>query len=178
MSRIGKNPVLLPSGVSVDLGAADLTVKGAKGTLSMSILRDVLVSQEEDGAIKVAPRDESKRARSMWGLHRSLIANMVTGVSEGFTKELEIIGVGYRAQVQDQKLILQLGFSDDVEYDIPEGLQVTCERPTAIKIEGIDKQKVGQVAAEIRRFRPPEPYKGKGIRYVGEYVFRKEGKKK
>jgi large subunit ribosomal protein L6 len=178
MSRIGKNPVSLPSGVSVDLGAADLTVKGVKGTLSMAILDDVLVSQQEDGAIKVAPRDESKRARSMWGLHRSLIANMVTGVSEGFTKDLEIIGVGYRAQVQDQKLILQLGFSKDVEYDIPEDIEVSCERPTMIKIEGIDKQRVGQAAAEIRRFRPPEPYKGKGIRYVGEYVLRKEGKKK
>jgi large subunit ribosomal protein L6 len=177
MSRIGKNPVSLPSGVSVDLGDGGLTVKGAKGTLQMAILDDVLVSQEDEG-ITVAPRDGSKRSRSMWGLHRSLIANMVTGVSDGFTKELEIIGVGYRASVQGQKLVLQLGFSEDVEYDIPEGLQVTCERPTAIKIEGIDKQKVGQAAAEIRRYRPPEPYKGKGIRYVGEYVFRKEGKKK
>ncbi len=178
MSRIGKNPVAVPSGVSVDLGAGELTVKGAKGSLSMAILEDVLISQESDGAIKVAPRDEGKRARAMWGLHRSLIQNMVSGVSVGFTKDLEIVGVGYRAQVQGQKLILQLGYSNDVEYDIPEGLQITCERPTAIRIEGIDKQKVGQAAAVIRGFRPPEPYKGKGIRYTGEYIFRKEGKKK
>ena len=177
MSRIGKNPVALPSGVSVTLGEGELTVKGAKGTLSMAVLDDVLVKLEDD-AVTVAPRNDTKRARAMWGLHRSLIDNLVTGVNQGFSKELEIIGVGYRAQVQGRKLILQLGYSNDVEYDIPEGIEIACERPTAIKIDGIDKQKVGQVAAEIRGFRPPEPYKGKGIRYVGEYVLRKEGKKK
>lgn len=177
MSRIGKNPVALPSGVSVEIGAGELTVKGAKGSLSMTLLDDVSVSQD-DGAIRVAPRDEGKRARAMWGLHRSLIANMVEGVSNGFQKDLEIIGVGYRAQVQGRKLILQLGYSKDVEYEIPEGIEISSERPTAIKIAGIDKQQVGQVAAEIRAFRPPEPYKGKGIRYLGEHVLRKEGKKK
>jgi large subunit ribosomal protein L6 len=177
MSRIGKNPVPLPSGVSVTLGDGDLTVKGAKGTLSMAVLDDVLVTVE-DNAVSVAPRTDSKRARSMWGLHRSLIGNMVTGVNEGFSKDLEIIGVGYRAQVQGRKLILQLGYSNDVEFDIPDGIEISCERPTAIKIQGIDKQQVGQVAAVIRGFRPPEPYKGKGIRHVGEYVLRKEGKKK
>lgn len=177
MSRIGKNPVTLPSGVSVEIGDSELTVKGAKGSLSMALLDEVSVSQDDNG-IRVAPRDESKRSRAMWGLHRSLIANMVEGVSDGFQKDLEIIGVGYRAQVQGRKLILQLGYSKDVEYDVPEDVEITCERPTAIRVAGIDKQQVGQVAAEIRAFRPPEPYKGKGIRYVGEHVLRKEGKKK
>ena len=177
MSRIGKNPVSIPSGVSVELDEGGITVKGAKGMLSMAILDDVIVKQEDD-SITVAPRDSGKRARAMWGLHRSLIANLVTGVTDGFTKELELIGVGYRAQVQERNLVLQLGYSNDVEYEIPEGINISCERPTAIKIEGIDKQLVGKVAAEIRGYRPPEPYKGKGIRYVGEYVLRKEGKKK
>lgn len=177
MSRIGKNPVSIPSGVSVELDEGGITVKGAKGMLSMAILDDVIVKQEDD-SITVAPRDGGKRARAMWGLHRSLIANLVTGVTDGFTKELELIGVGYRAQVQERNLVLQLGYSNDVEYEIPEGISISCERPTAIKIEGIDKQLVGKVAAEIRGYRPPEPYKGKGIRYVGEYVLRKEGKKK
>ncbi len=177
MSRIGKNPVSIPSGVSVELDDGGITVKGAKGMLSMAILDDVIVKQEDD-SITVAPRDGGKRARAMWGLHRSLIANLVTGVTDGFTKELELIGVGYRAQVQERNLVLQLGYSNDVEYEIPEGINISCERPTAIKIEGIDKQLVGKVAAEIRGYRPPEPYKGKGIRYVGEYVLRKEGKKK
>ena len=177
MSRIGKNPVSIPSGVSVELDDGGITVKGAKGMLSMAILDDVIVKQEDD-SITVAPRDGSKRARAMWGLHRSLIANLVTGVTDGFTKELELIGVGYRAQIQERNLVLQLGYSNDVEYEIPEGVNISCERPTAIKIEGIDKQLVGKVAAEIRGYRPPEPYKGKGIRYVGEYVLRKEGKKK
>ena len=177
MSRIGKNPVSIPSGVSVEFDDGGITVKGAKGMLSMAILDDVIVKQEDD-SITVAPRDGGKRARAMWGLHRSLIANLVTGVTDGFTKELELIGVGYRAQVQERNLVLQLGYSNDVEYEIPEGINISCERPTAIKFEGIDKQLVGKVAAEIRGYRPPEPYKGKGIRYVGEYVLRKEGKKK
>jgi len=177
MSRIGKNPVALPSGVSAVIGEGELTIKGAKGSLSLTLLDDVTVSQDDAG-IRVAPRGDTKRARAMWGLHRSLIANIVEGVSNGFQKDLEIIGVGYRAQVQGRKLVLQLGYSRDVEYEIPDGIEIGCERPTLIKISGIDKQKVGQVAAEIRSFRPPEPYKGKGIRYVGEYVLRKEGKKK
>jgi len=177
MSRIGKNAVPLPDGVSVTLGDGGLTVKGAKGSLSMAVLDDVQV-QVEDNAVRVAPRGDTKRARAMWGLHRSLIDNLVTGVSRGFTRDLEIIGVGYRAQVQGRKLILQLGYSNDVEFDIPDGIEIGCERPTAIKVQGIDKQQVGQVSAVIRSFRPPEPYKGKGIRYVGEYVLRKEGKKK
>ncbi len=177
MSRIGKHPVPVPSGVQVTLGEGELAVKGGKGSLSMSVLDDVILTHEAD-QIVVTPRDGSKRSRSMWGLHRSLVANMMTGVTEGFTRELEIIGVGYRASVQGKDLVLQLGYSNDVIYPIPEGIQIDCERPTAVKISGIDKQRVGQVAAEIRGFRPPEPYKGKGIRYVGEYVFRKEGKKK
>jgi large subunit ribosomal protein L6 len=177
MSRIGSKPVEIPDGVNVTLNAQDITVKGGKGELSMALLEDVTVAQE-DNQIVVTPRDDSKRARSMWGLQRSLIQNMVIGVSEGFTRELEIQGVGYRAAVQGNNLSLQLGFSHDVEFPIPEGIEIKCERPTAIAISGIDKQKVGQVAAEIRGYRPPEPYKGKGVRYAGEYVFRKEGKKK
>ncbi len=177
MSRIGKHPVPVPSGVQVTLAPGSLSVKGGKGSLSMSILDDVIIKHEEE-KVTVAPRDTSKRSRSMWGLHRSLVANMITGVTEGFSRDLEIIGVGYRASVQGADLVLQLGFSEDVVYPIPEEIEIACERPTMIKVSGIDKQRVGQVAAEIRRFRPPEPYKGKGIRYVGEYVFRKEGKKK
>jgi len=177
MSRIGKHAVPLPQGVSVTVGEGDLTVKGAKGSLSMAVLDDVAV-RVEDGSVKVTPRNDSKRARAMWGLHRSLINNMVAGVHKGFSRQLEIVGVGYRASVQGRKLVLQLGYSKDVEYEIPNGVAVTCERPTAIKVEGIDKQQVGQVAAVIRGFRPPEPYKGKGIRYLNEHVLRKEGKKK
>ena len=177
MSRIGSKPVAIPSGVNVTLDGADLTVKGSKGELSMRFVEEVLVSHEGD-EINFKPRDDSKRARSMWGMQRSLAQNLVTGVSEGYVRDLEIQGVGYRAAVQDRTLRLQLGYSHDIEFPIPEGIDVECERPTMVKISGIDKQKVGQVASEIRAFRPPEPYKGKGIRYVGEYVFRKEGKKK
>ena len=177
MSRIGQHPVPVPSGVQVTLGDGSLAVTGSLGTLSMSILDDVIVTHADD-AITVAARGDTKRSRSMWGLHRSLVANMVTGVTEGFTKDLEIVGVGYRASVQGGDLVLQLGYSRDRVYPIPEGMEIACARPTMIKISGIDKQHVGQVAAEIRRFRPPEPYKGKGIRYAGEHVFRKEGKKK
>jgi large subunit ribosomal protein L6 len=177
MSRIGKHAVALPQGVSVTVGQGDLTVKGAKGSLSMAVLDDVAV-RVEDGSVKVTPTNDSQRARAMWGLHRSLINNMVAGVHRGFSRQLEIVGVGYRASVQGRKLVLQLGYSKDIEYEIPAGVTVACERPTAIRVEGIDKQQVGQVAAVIRGFRPPEPYKGKGIRYLNEHVLRKEGKKK
>ena len=177
MSRIGKLPVQVPSGVSVQIDGQDIAVKGSKGELSLRLVDDVTATQE-DGAVVVSPRDESKRARSMWGMQRSLVQNMVTGVSEGFEIDLEIQGVGYRAAVQGKTLNLQLGFSHDVAFPIPDGVTIACERPTAIKVSGIDKQLVGQVAAKIRSYRPPEPYKGKGVRYVGEYIFRKEGKKK
>lgn len=177
MSRIGSKPVEIPDGVGVDLSETNITVKGVKGELSIAILGEVSVVAD-DTRIVVNPRNQTKTARSMWGLQRSLIQNMVTGVSQGFTKNLEIQGVGYRASVQGRVLNLQLGYSHDIEFPIPEGIEVECERPTAIAISGISKQKVGQVAAEIRAYRPPEPYKGKGVRYVGEYVFRKEGKKK
>lgn len=177
MSRIGSKPVSIPSGVNVTLNGADLTVKGSMGELSMQCVEEVMVSHEGD-EINFKPRDDSKRSRSMWGMQRSLAQNLVTGVSEGYVRDLEIQGVGYRAAVQGRMLRLQLGYSHDIEFPIPEGIDVQCERPTMVKISGIDKQKVGQVASEIRGFRPPEPYKGKGVRYVGEYVFRKEGKKK
>ncbi len=177
MSRIGKLPVELPSGVTATLTDTGLTVKGPKGELSMAFVEDVTVSQGEDGLV-VAPRDESKRARAMWGMQRALVANLVEGVSKGFEKDLELVGVGYRAQMQGKSLKLSLGLSHDVIYDAPEGVTIACGKPTEVKISGADKQKVGQVAAEIRRFRPPEPYKGKGIKYAGEYIRRKEGKKK
>jgi len=177
MSRIGSKPIEIPDGVDVTLAGEDVTIKGKKGQMSLRLVPEVTASQE-DGSVVVKPRDDSKRARAMWGLQRSLVQNMVTGVSEGFTRELEIQGVGYRAAVQGQVLNLQLGFSHEIAYQIPEGIEIKCERPTAIAVSGMDKQKVGQVAAEIRGYRPPEPYKGKGVRYVDEYVFRKEGKKK
>lgn len=177
MSRIGKLAVPVPDGVTASLEGQTVSVKGPKGELSIVLVEDVLAKME-DGSIQVNPRNESKRARSMWGLSRSLIANIVTGVTEGYTKTLEINGVGYRAEVQGKNVKLNLGFSHDVLFPIPEGIDIKCTKPTEIVITGIDKQKVGQVAAEIRRYRPPEPYKGKGIKYVGEYVFRKEGKKK
>ncbi|MDP6566468.1 MAG: 50S ribosomal protein L6 [Alphaproteobacteria bacterium] len=177
MSRIGSKPVEIPDGVNVELAGRDLTVKGKLGELSMRFVELVDVAQE-DNAIVVKPGDDSKQARAMWGMQRSLAQNLVTGVSEGFNKSLEIQGVGYRAAVQGRTLSMQLGHSHDINFAIPDGIDVECERPTLIKVTGIDKQQVGQVAAEIRGFRPPEPYKGKGVRYVDEYVFRKEGKKK
>jgi len=177
MSRIGSKAIQVPDGVSVDVAGQDIKVKGKKGELSLRLVDDVTVSQE-GSEITVRPRNDGKRARAMWGMQRSLVQNMITGVSEGFVRELEIQGVGYRAAVQGKSLNLQLGFSHDVQFDIPEGIEIKCERPTAIQVSGIDKQKVGQVAAKIRGYRPPEPYKGKGVRYVDEYVFRKEGKKK
>ena len=177
MSRIGKHPVVIPDGVTVNVDGQAVTAKGKRGELKVTLADDVEIAQE-DKAVTIKPRNASKRARTMWGMSRTLVSNIVTGVSEGFTKNLEIEGVGYRAQVQGKNLVLQLGFSHDVNYPIPDGIEIACERPTAIAVSGHDRQKVGQVAAEIRSFRPPEPYKGKGVRYEGEYILRKEGKKK
>ena len=177
MSRIGKLPVAIPSGVTVTLSDTSLTVKGPKGELSMDFVEDVTVAQTDEG-LQVTPRDESKRARAMWGMQRALVANLVQGVASGYEKDLELVGVGYRAQMQGKSLKLSLGLSHDVVYDPPEGITISCGKPTEVKVAGADKQRVGQVAAEIRRFRPPEPYKGKGIKYAGEYIRRKEGKKK
>lgn len=177
MSRIGKNPVTVPSGVDVKLDGRDLSAKGKLGELSMRFVDEVNVDFT-DGKITVKPINDTKKARMMWGMQRTLAQNIVTGVSEGFTRDLEITGTGYRAQVQGKQLNLSLGFSHDVIFDIPEGIDIKCEKPTSIRVSGIDKQKVGQVAAEIRGWRPPEPYKGKGVRYADEYVVRKEGKKK
>ena len=175
MSRIGKNPIPVPNGVTVNVSGQELSAKGKLGELKIVLVDEVLAEMNGD-EIKVQPRDDSTRARTMWGMSRTLVSNVVLGVSEGFSKNLEIEGVGYRAQVQGKKLILQLGYSHDVEYPIPEGIQIKCERPTAITISGADRQKVGQIAAEIRGFRPPEPYKGKGVHIVGQHEIRKEGK--
>lgn len=177
MSRIGKKPVPVPSGVTADIADGTLTVKGPKGTLSIS-LADEVTYKIEDGSISVRPANDTKRARSFWGMQRTLVQNLVTGVTEGYTKVLEITGVGYRANAQGRNLKLQLGYSHDVDFAVPEGIEIKTPDNTTVEISGIDKQKVGQVAAEIRRWRKPEPYKGKGIKYRGEYIFRKEGKKK
>ena len=177
MSRIGKVPVAIPSGVTADIGEGKLSVKGPKGTLSMG-LSDLVSYKLEDGTISIAPANDGKPARSHWGMQRTMVSNLMQGVTEGFTKVLEITGVGYRAQAQGRKLKLQLGYSHDVELDVPEGLEVKTPDQTTVEIGGIDKQAVGQFAAEIRRWRKPEPYKGKGIKYRGEFIFRKEGKKK
>ncbi len=178
MSRIGKLPVEAPNGVTVNLAASRLTVKGPKGELGLDLTS--LVKVEVDGnAVSVAPSDEGdRRSLAMWGTTRANVQNMVTGVTEGFVKNLELVGVGYRAQLKGKDLELNLGFSHPVVHKAPEGVSFACAKPTEIKIEGADKQAVGQVAAEIRRYRPPEPYKGKGIRFAGEQVRRKEGKKK
>ena len=177
MSRIGKKPVPVPSGVTANIDGQTVIVKGPKGELQTSLLPLVTVALE-DGAVVIKPINDTKPARSCWGMSRTLIANLMVGVTEGFTKTLEINGVGYRAAVQGKGLKLNLGYSHDVVYDIPDGIEVTTPKPTEIIVSGIDKQKVGQVAAEIREWRKPEPYKGKGIKYAGEYIFRKEGKKK
>lgn len=177
MSRVGKNPVEVPSGVEIAIKGGLVSAKGKLGSLDFQATDDVAITQE-DGKVWVKPVNDSKKARAMWGTARSRIQNMVVGVSEGFKKDLEINGVGYRAAVQGQALNLQLGFSHDVAYPIPEGISIKCEKPTAITITGADKQKVGQVAAEIRAYRPPEPYKGKGVKYADEVILRKEGKKK
>ncbi len=177
MSRVGKHPVEIPAGVEVALAGQAITVKGKRGELSASLPPEVDVSVE-DRNIWVRPRDDSKRARAMWGTSRSIVNNMVVGVSEGFAIDLEINGVGYRAASDGKTLTLQLGYSHDVVYPIPEGIEIKCERPTLIRVSGADRQRVGQVAAEIRAYRKPEPYKGKGIKYANEWIRRKEGKKK
>ena len=177
MSRIGKRPVPLPKGVEASVDGQTVSVKGPKGNRSFTATDDVTIAVDE-GAVTVRPRGSSKRARQQWGMSRTQVANLVGGVSEGFKKELEITGVGYRAAVQGKVLKLQLGYSHDIDFPIPEGVSITTPRPTAITVEGIDQQLVGQVAANIRGWRPPEPYKGKGVRYAGESIFRKEGKKK
>ena len=177
MSRIGKKPVALPKGVTASVEGQTVKVKGPKGELSVKLVPEVGASIDEQG-ITVTPHLEMERARQMWGLSRTLVSNLVNGVTSGFTQKLEIQGVGYRAAVQGKNLNLQLGFSHDVAYPIPDGITIVTEKPTMISVSGIDRQLVGQVAAEIRGYRPPEPYKGKGVRYEGEYVRRKEGKKK
>ena len=177
MSRIGKKPVPVPTGVTVNLSGQNVSVKGPKGELKFVLVEHVL-AKLEDGKVAVNPRDETKVARSCWGMSRTMISNMIKGVTQGYTPSLEINGVGYRAAVQGKNLQLALGYSHDVLYPIPQGITITTPKPTEITVAGTDRQKVGQVAAEIRRFRKPEPYKGKGIKYVGEYIFRKEGKKK
>ena len=177
MSRVGKNPVTVPDGIDIQIADQLVRAKGKLGELSVTLPREVEISQE-DNLIWVKPRTETKRARAMWGTSRAMVTNLVTGVSEGYSKTLEITGVGYRAAVQGKTLNMQLGYSHDVNYPIPEGIEIKCENQTTIEVSGADKQAVGQVAAEIRAFRKPEPYKGKGIRYRGEQILRKEGKKK
>ncbi len=177
MSRIGKRPVTLPKGVTAQVEGQTVRVKGPKGELKVTLVDDVEVQLADNGVV-VSPRPDFERARAMWGLSRTLVNNLVRGVTDGFTEKLEINGVGYRAAVQGKNLNLQLGFSHDVAYPIPDGIQIVTEKPTSIAISGIDKQLVGQVAAEIRSYRPPEPYKGKGVKYAGEHILRKEGKKK
>ncbi|HWI87108.1 MAG TPA: 50S ribosomal protein L6 [Sphingomonas sp.] len=177
MSRIGKKPVPVPAGVTANIEGKVLSVKGAKGTLTLD-LADEVVYELGDGGITVTPANDTKRARSFWGMQRTLVQNLITGVTEGYTKQLLITGVGYRANVQGKNLKLQLGYSHDVDFAIPEGISIATPDQTTVNISGIDKQQVGQVAAEIRRWRKPEPYKGKGIKYAGEFIFRKEGKKK
>lgn len=177
MSRIGKKAVAIPTGVSANIEGGELSVKGPKGSLAL-ILADNIAYEVKEGEISVQPANDSKQARAFWGMQRTLVQNLVTGVTDGFTKVLEITGVGYRANAQGKMLKLQLGYSHDVDFTIPEGIEIKTPDNTTIEISGMDKQQVGQVAAEIRRWRKPEPYKGKGIKYRGEYIFRKEGKKK
>jgi large subunit ribosomal protein L6 len=177
MSRIGKKPVPLPNGVTANIDGRTVRVKGPKGELSLKLVDEVSASVAEDG-ITVTPREGAERGPQMWGLSRTLVNNLVVGVTQGFSQRMEINGVGYRAAVQGKNLNLQLGFSHDVSYPIPAGIAIVAEKPTALTISGMDKQLVGQVAAEIRSYRPPEPYKGKGVKYAGEHIRRKEGKKK
>jgi large subunit ribosomal protein L6 len=177
MSRTGKKPVAIPAGVTASLGDGIISVTGPKGAMTLAMVAEVTYALDGD-LLSVKPANETKRARAFWGMQRTLIQNLVTGVTTGFSKTLEITGVGYRANAQGKRIKLQLGYSHDVDLDIPEGLDVKTPDQTTIEISGADAQKVGQFAAEIRRWRKPEPYKGKGIKYRGEYVFRKEGKKK
>ena len=177
MSRIGKKSVAVPAGVTASINGQAVSVKGPKGELKLVLNEQVLVKMEA-GAIKVDPKDQTKLARSSWGMTRTLVQNMVKGVTDGFSKSLEINGVGYRAALNGKVLQLNLGYSHDVNYAVPQGIEIKVPKPTEIVISGIDKQRVGQVAAEIREYRGPEPYKGKGVKYAGETIFRKEGKKK
>jgi len=177
MSRIGKSPVKVPQGVDVKLAGQILTAKGKLGEGTITLVDDVSV-ELNDGVITVAPRSESRRARNMWGTSRTMVNNLVHGVAEGFTENLEINGVGYRAAVQGKELVLALGYTHDIKYPIPAGVTMKTEKPTTIAITGPNKQQIGQIAAEIRAFRPPEPYKGKGVKYASETIIRKEGKKK
>lgn len=177
MSRIGKKPVPVPAGVTASVEGQIVKAKGAKGELSFVVHDEVLVKMDENG-ISVDPRDQSRNARSKWGMARTMISNILTGVKDGFEKKLEINGVGYRAAMQGKNLQLSLGFSHDVVYNVPAGITVSVPKPTEIVVSGIDKQQVGQVAAEIREYRAPEPYKGKGVKYANEVIVRKEGKKK
>lgn len=178
MSRVGKYPVSVPAGVTVALKDGVLSAKGKLGELSLPLVTDAVEVNVEDNQVSVKPLGSDRRSRTLWGTTRSLINGMVTGVSTGFSKSMEITGTGYRAAVQGKELVLNLGYSHEIRYAIPEGIKITTERPTAIKVEGVNKQVVGQVAAEIRAFRGPEPYKGKGVRYADEVILRKEGKKK
>ena len=177
MSRVGLNPVAVPDTVTLSVVGQIVTAKGKLGELSVNVVDDIEIIQEEN-LVRVKPRNESTQARAMWGTTRSLVQNIVTGVDQGFTINLEIVGVGYRAAVAGKELVLQLGFSHEVRHPIPEGISIKCERPTAIAVSGSDRQLVGQVAANIREYRKPEPYKGKGVRYENEFILRKEGKKK
>jgi large subunit ribosomal protein L6 len=177
MSRIGKKTVPVPAGVTASVNGQMVSVKGPKGELKV-VLNDQVLAKMEQGGIKVDPKDKSKLARSSWGMSRTLVANLITGVTVGYSKSLEITGVGYRAALNGKALQLNLGYSHDVIYDVPAGIEIKVPKPTEIVISGIDRQRVGQVAAEIREYRGPEPYKGKGVKYTGEYIFRKEGKKK
>jgi len=177
MSRIGKKPVAIPAGVTAAIDNGTLTVKGPKGTLTLS-MRDEISYTVDGDTILVKPANDTKQARAFWGMQRTLVSNLVEGVTSGFTKILDITGVGYRANAQGKSLKLQLGYSHDVDIAVPEGIEIKTPDNTTIEVSGIDKQKVGQIAAEIRRWRKPEPYKGKGIKYRGEFIFRKEGKKK
>ncbi|TCD13095.1 50S ribosomal protein L6 [Oricola cellulosilytica] len=177
MSRIGKRPVAIPEGVTASVDGQTVTAKGPKGELNYVVNDEVLVSMEE-GGVSVQPRDQSKDARSKWGMSRTMISNIMEGVKNGFERKLEINGVGYRAAMQGKNIQLSLGYSHEVVYQVPEGISAACPKPTEIVLNGIDKQKLGQVAAEIREYRPPEPYKGKGVKYAEETIVRKEGKKK
>jgi large subunit ribosomal protein L6 len=177
MSRVGKKPVAIPSGVTASVEGQTVKVKGPKGAMQLVLHGDV-AAKVESGGVKVDPRNETKRARAMWGTYRSLVANLVEGVTKGYERKLEITGVGYRAALQGKNLQLQLGYAHDIVYPIPDGITITVPKATEVVVTGIDAQKVGQVAAEIRAFRKPEPYKGKGVKYSGEFIFRKEGKKK
>ncbi len=177
MSRIGKNPVEIPDGVTFEVAGQVVSAKGKGGELSLTVAEDMEIARDGN-LVWIKPRNETLIARKLWGTTRSLVNNLIVGVSEGFSRKLEINGVGYRAQVQGKELVMQLGLSHEIKFPIPEGIKVECPDQTHISVSGADKQKVGQTAAEIRKFRPPEPYKGKGIKYEDEYIFRKEGKKK